>query len=56
MRIVLVRVDGWLGRGRSTIECVRVGWVGCLEEVMSCCELIVGEGMGRENFVDKGLQ
>ena len=56
MRIVLVKVDGCLGRGRSTMECVQMGWVGYLEEVVSCWKLVMGEDRGREGFVDKGLQ
>ena len=48
VRIVVVRADGWLERGRSTMECVRVGWAGGSGEVLSCWELVVGEGVGRE--------
>ena len=56
MRIVLVRMDGCLGWGRSTMEYVWVGLVGCLEEVVSCWKLVMGKDVGREGFVDKELQ
>ena len=52
----MVRADGWLEWGRSTMECVRVGWAGGSREVLSCWELVVGEGVGREGFADEELQ
>ena len=47
-------------RGRSTMECVRVGWTGGSGEVLSCWELFVGEGgnlvrTGAESLMLKGL-